>query len=109
MVDEGAPLPIGLVAEARVRWLSELDVPALLPERTVIVGNEATAHAWRRDVVDARPDLLIGTRFITPIAAATAVLELAGVTFSTGEEAVRPRESSRCSLRTLVSRRSASM
>lgn len=89
MVDEGASRPIGLVAEARVRWLSELGVTALLPERTVIVGNEATAHAWRRDVVDARPDLLIGTRFITPIAAATAVLELAGVTFSTGEEAVR--------------------
>lgn len=89
MVDEGVPRPIGLVAEARVRWLSEPGVTALLPERTVIVGNEATAHAWRRDIVDARPDLLIGTRFITPIAAATAVLELAGVTFSTGEEAVR--------------------
>jgi hypothetical protein len=89
MVDEGVPRPIGLVAEARVRWLSALETAPLLPERTVIVGNEATAHAWRRDVVDARPDLLIGTRFITSITAATAVLELAGVTFSLGEEAVR--------------------
>jgi hypothetical protein len=76
------------VAKARVRWLSELGAAPLLPERTLIVGNEATAHAWRRDV-DACPDLLIGTRFTTPIAAATAVLDLAGVTFPLGKEAVR--------------------
>ena len=43
MVDEGAPRPIGLLAEARVRWLSELEGEALLPERTVVVRNEATA------------------------------------------------------------------
>jgi hypothetical protein len=89
MFDAKAPRPIGLVAEARVRWLSELDVDRQLPERIVIVGNEAIAHAWRRDVVDARPDLLLGTRFITPVVAAAAVVELAGVAFSLGEEAVR--------------------
>lgn len=61
----------------------------LLPERTVIVANEATAHAWRREVIDSRPDLLIGTRFITPLGAASDLLELAGVQFSLGEEAVR--------------------
>ncbi len=85
----GAPHAFGLIAEARVRWLSDLEVDSRLPERTVVVRNEAVAHAWRREVVDARPELLIGTRFVTPIAAATSVLERAGVQFSLGEEAVR--------------------
>lgn len=80
---------IGLVAEARARWLDELDVDGPLPERTVIVRNEAIAHAWRRDVIDGRPELLIGTRFVTPIAAALTVLELDGVQCSVSEEAVR--------------------
>jgi PD-(D/E)XK nuclease superfamily protein len=89
MLDEVAPRPPGLMAQARLRWLSEFEADPLLPERTVIVRNEATAHAWRRDAVALRPDLVIGTRFVTPIAAATAVLELAGATFSLGEDVVR--------------------
>ncbi len=85
----GEQRAIGLVAQARVRWLSELDAMGPLPERTVVVRNEAVAHSWRRDIVDVRPDLLIGTRFITPIGAAARVLELAGVAYSPGEEAIR--------------------
>ena len=78
-----------LVAELRTRWLSSLAVDGTLPERTVIVRNEAVAHAWRRDLAEVAPALLIGTRFITSIAAARALLEAEGVTFSMGEEAVR--------------------
>jgi hypothetical protein len=53
--------PIGLIAEARVRWLSALPATAPLPERTIVVGNEATAHACRREIIDVRPDLLLFT------------------------------------------------
>ncbi|MBA3461797.1 MAG: PD-(D/E)XK nuclease family protein [Deltaproteobacteria bacterium] len=81
--------PVGLVAEARVRWLDDLPAAGVLPERTVIVASEAIAHAWRREIVDARPELLMGTRFVTPIGAAISLLELQGVHFTTGEEAVR--------------------
>ncbi|MEQ1658157.1 MAG: hypothetical protein ABL896_05210, partial [Hylemonella sp.] len=56
---------------------------------TVIVPNEATAHAWRRDLAETHSALLIGTRFTTPIAAAIEVLELEGAEHTTGEEAVR--------------------
>ncbi len=80
----------GLVAEARARWLSELSVSATLPTRTVIVPNEATAHAWRRDVVVTQPGVLLGTRFLTPVGAAISLLESdTSVVFFTGEEAIR--------------------
>jgi hypothetical protein len=81
---------IGHVAEARVRWLSELVAPGPLPTRTIIVPTEAAAHAWRRDVVVADPALLLGTQFLTPIGVALALLEAdASVTLSPGEEAIR--------------------
>lgn len=81
---------VGGLVTVRAAWLAALEVTAALPERTVIVRTEAVAHTWRRDLVAiGRPDLLLGTRFVTPIGAAVAVLERAGVTFTTGEEAVR--------------------
>ncbi|MGE3456925.1 MAG: PD-(D/E)XK nuclease family protein [Kofleriaceae bacterium] len=82
--------PAGHIAEARLRWLSELVVSGSLPMRTIIVPNEATGHAWRRDIVVGEPALLLGTQFITPIGAALTLLEAdTGLTFSVGEEAVR--------------------
>lgn len=78
------------VAGMRAGWLGGLVVDERLPERTVIVRTEAIAHSWRRDLVVAgRPDLLIGTRFVTPFGAAVELLESAGVPFLTGEETVR--------------------
>lgn len=75
---------------ARIAWLDELHAPGPLPERTVLVRNEAVAHCWRRELAAAgRAELLIGTRFTTPLAAATATLDLAGVAFTPGEAAVR--------------------
>lgn len=80
----------GGLGPARVAWLAALEVSRFLPERTVLVRTEAVAHVWRRDLVAAgRGDLLIGTRFVTPLAAATAVLDRAGVAFTSGEESVR--------------------
>jgi hypothetical protein len=83
------------VAGVRAAWLASLEVAGTLPERTVVVRNEATAHAWRRDLVAAgRAELLVGTRFVTPLGAATAVLELAGITCTL---AIGPRSIARCS------------
>ena len=79
MVVEWAGRPIGLVANVHADWLSELEAPGPFPERTVVVRSEAVAHAWRRELVDTRPELLIGTRFITPISAAVALLQPLGV------------------------------
>ena len=62
------------IAEARVGWLSQVPASGVLPMRTVIVPNEAAAHAWRRDVVVTEPSLLVGTQFVTPLGAALAVL-----------------------------------
>lgn len=87
---EGVTLGAGFVS-ARVAWLAALDVSGVLPERTVLVRTEAVAHTWRRQLAAAgRTDLLIGTRFVTPLSAAVATLERAGVPFTSGEELVRP-------------------
>ena len=51
MAVEGGRRAIGLVAEARVRWLSELETTGPVPERTVIVRNEAVAHSWRHEAL----------------------------------------------------------
>lgn len=78
------------LATARATWLAELEAAPRLPERTVIVRTESVAHCWRRDLArSGRSDLLTGTRFVTPLGAAAAVLEGAGVTFQVGEERVR--------------------
>jgi hypothetical protein len=62
-----------------------------LPQRTVLVPSERHAHALRRELLrrcEAR--VLAGTRFVSPAAAAAAVLEAAGVPHTAGEEALRP-------------------
>jgi RecB family exonuclease len=62
-----------------------------LPSRTVLVPRERVAHGLRREILRlGRPDALAGTRFITPVAAAAAVLRAARVEFTPGEEAARP-------------------
>lgn len=69
------------------------DLPAdgPLPARTVLVPRERVAHSLRRELIRAgRSDVLAGTRFIRPADAADQTLRHAGVTFSTGEEALRP-------------------
>lgn len=77
-------------AELRAAWLASLEADEVLPERLVLVRNEAVAHCWRRDLVTAnRADLLVGTRFLTSMGCALEVLEREGVQFELGEEAVR--------------------
>jgi len=79
-----------MLSGQRATWLGSLPVDAVLPERTVLVRNEAVAHCWRRDIAMAgREDLLVGTRFVTPLAVAVLILENAGVAFTMGEEAAR--------------------
>lgn len=80
-----------MVSGLRASWLTSLAADGPLPERTVIVRNEGIAHAWRRDLVfSSRADLLMGTRFVTPLSAASTILEMAGVSFTLGEESIRP-------------------
>jgi len=75
----------------RRSWLESVPATAVLPERTLLVRNEAVAHSWRRDLVQAgAADLLLGTQFITWLGAAVEVVERSGATFTLGEEAVRP-------------------
>jgi RecB family exonuclease len=62
-----------------------------LPCRTVLVPRERVAHALRRELIRAgHAGALTGTRFIPGPAAAVAVLQAAGVEFTSGEEALRP-------------------
>jgi RecB family exonuclease len=61
-----------------------------LPCRTALVPREAVAHALRRELVRlGAARALAGTRFVTPLGAALAVLEAADVSVEAGEEAVR--------------------
>src|SRR5688572_29186861 len=71
--------------------IAALPVTSPLPSRTVLVPYERVAHSLRRELIRAgHAAALAGTRFLSPAAAAIAVLEAAGVTFTPGEEAVRP-------------------
>src|SRR5688572_6455749 len=73
-----------------VRAVSELPVTGPLPVRTVLVPSERVAHALRRHCLRVGlAHILAGTRFLTPIAAAAAVLRGAGVQFDAGEEGKR--------------------
>ncbi|NUP07968.1 MAG: PD-(D/E)XK nuclease family protein [Polyangiaceae bacterium] len=60
--------------------IADLPVSGPLPCRTVLVFNERTAHALRRELLSTgRASVLAGTRFMTPVAAATEVLHAAGI------------------------------
>jgi hypothetical protein len=67
-----------------------LEVRDPLPARVVLVPMEAHAHALRRELAARAPQALIGTRFLTPAAAARATLDAAGIEYRIGEEARRP-------------------
>jgi hypothetical protein len=70
--------------------VSALPAPGPLPCRTVLVQHERLAHALRRELIrTGHPQGLAGTRFITPAAAAAAVVMAAGVAFRAGEERLR--------------------
>lgn len=81
--------------EATRDWVQAIsDLPctaAPIPLRTVIVSRRRVAHALRREIVrQGQPQLLIGTRFITPLVAASEVLQRAGESCSPNERALRP-------------------
>lgn len=62
-----------------------------LPRRTVVVPNSRVSHALRRAILNrGRPDLLVGTRFLTPRVLALVILRDANVEFAEGEEVLRP-------------------
>jgi hypothetical protein len=71
--------------------IAQLPAESPLPSRTVLVPRERVAHSLRRELIrSGHAATLAGTRFLSPVAAAIAVLEAAGVTFTPGEEALRP-------------------
>ncbi|MFW6052163.1 MAG: PD-(D/E)XK nuclease family protein, partial [Myxococcota bacterium] len=72
------------------RAIAGLPVEGPLPERVVLVPRERVAHALRRALIEmGRPELLIGTRFMGPLAAAEEVLGEAGSSLHGGEEGLR--------------------
>src|SRR5262245_6715303 len=87
--DTPSPIVVWSTAEL-VAAVSALPAPGPLPCRTMLVPHERLAHALRRDLIrTGHPQALAGTRFITPAAAAVAVLTAAGATFRPGEERLR--------------------
>src|SRR5512132_1190663 len=71
--------------------LAALPAGGALPSRTALVPRERVAHSLRRELIKTgHAGALAGTRFIAPAASAIAVLEAAGVSFTPGEEALRP-------------------
>jgi len=70
--------------------VAALPVESRLPVRTVLVPNEAHAHALRCELIARVPGALAGTRFLTSAAAARTVLEAGGVAYQLGEELRRP-------------------
>lgn len=71
--------------------IARLPAPGPLPCRTVLVPREPVAHALRRAMIrGGHAAALAGTRFVTPVAAAVAVLDAAGISFTPGEAALRP-------------------
>ena len=70
--------------------VATMEVEGAWPERTVIVPSEAYAHALRRVLVEVSPAALIGTRFLTPVAAARWVLDEQDVVYSADEDVLRP-------------------
>jgi hypothetical protein len=70
--------------------IAALPAAGPLPSRTVLIRGEAMAHSVRRDMLRAgHAGGLAGTRFLSPPAAAAAVLEAAGIEVTPGEEALR--------------------
>ncbi|HUF91301.1 MAG TPA: PD-(D/E)XK nuclease family protein [Candidatus Limnocylindria bacterium] len=70
--------------------IAALAVDPPLPSRTVLVPRERVSHSLRRELIRAgHAPVLAGTRFLSPAAAAIAVLEAAGADFTPGEDAVR--------------------
>ena len=70
--------------------VAALPIQGPLPCRTVLVPRERVAHALRRELLlIGRADALAGTRFVTPLAAAAAVLRGADIEFTPGEEGLR--------------------
>src|SRR5512134_235443 len=71
--------------------MASLPAPGPLPARTVLVPSERHAHAVRRALArSGDAAALAGARLVGPVTAAIDVLRAAGVTFSPGEDALRP-------------------
>ena len=68
-------------------WIPTLSAAAESPlaTQTVVVPNTRVAHALRRALAEKAPAALVGLRFVTPIAAAAAVLGI-----EPSEQSLRP-------------------
>lgn len=66
--------------------LAALPVEPWLPTRLALVPSEPHAHALRVALLSSAPHVHAGTRFLTLVAAARAILDHAGVAHRVGEE-----------------------
>lgn len=75
---------------AWARMIADLPAAGPLPTRTILVPNQAIAHALRRELIElGHEEALLGTRFISAISAAAEILRSSGP-LSEGEESRRP-------------------
>lgn len=92
--DDGPTIMSTLVFRDTRAWaeaIAALPAPGPLPARTVLVPRERVAHSLRRELLRAgHAPALAGTLFVPVFAAAAAVLAAGGVSFTPGEEALRP-------------------
>lgn len=85
------PWPVLQSPGDHARAVAALAADGPLPIRTAIVGSERQAHALRRALArGGQEGALAGTRFVAAGALAREILEDAGVSFTAGEEALRP-------------------
>jgi RecB family exonuclease len=84
------PIDILWSTRAWAEAIAALPPGGPLPCRTVLVPRERVAHALRRELIlIGHADVLAGTRFLTPVAAAAEVLQAASTRFTPGEEGLR--------------------
>lgn len=87
----GHPIEALWSTRAWAEAIARLPGSGPLPCRTVLVPRERVAHALRGELIRTGHEAaLAGTRFVTPVAAALAVLDAAGIACEPGEEPLRP-------------------
>ena len=86
-----SPWPVLQSLGDHAEAIAALPAPGPFPVRTAIVSSERQAHALRRELIRAgKGGILGGTRFVGAGTLAREILEEASVSFTSGEEALRP-------------------
>jgi len=87
----GSSCPVFWSTAEWARAIAETPTAGPLPERTVIVPRSRVAHQLRKELIRAgHAAALVGTLFVSPVAAALDVLTTAGNSVQPDEDSLRP-------------------